>query len=777
MGKQTIELNENFIVRLGLLVAAAYAFYIGAFQWGTGGDALHPNTVILQLLTYLIAFAMLFAAATSIGLRWMRHLILVVFLLGVYSQSIVHLSAQPVTYGTDSAATTHYAAELFAQGKNPYVQDMTPAFSRFQIPWATEREDGPYDPHFQYPALSFLIYVPFLLAGLADARIILLIFFLLTLLLIYLTAPRWLKPLVLIPFFISPEILSYTLGSVTDIVWLFFLVASALLWKRRDASALLYGVAISLKQHPWFLAPFLLVRLWQESQGLPRGARLEMLVRYFGIAEVVFLLTNGPFLLAAPRAWADGVLTPALATVIDGQGLSTLSQIGLVYAPRTFYSLASLVVLAALWMIYALNFKRMAHAIWLFPAIVLWFAYRSLQSYVIYWIPLLLVAFYETLRTPAEAWAAVLDAPERAGGRFSRWGQIYTNPRWRALGSAAAAAAAVVFILGGIAFYAIVGKPAVEVTVNRALLAPPSSSPTANLIDEMQVSVKNESPTTITPVFWIKETGLPRFNWQVLEGPQVLASGMEAEYLIQATYPEFRAPDDTVLSVAVTDEKNANLVGFSPARQVNLTQHASLLNADFFYWSRESSGGEIPYAWGFFQVGQNAQRSASIAEAQIDARQCMALNATQTANAVPGAWLGGYLDQWIEFPNYKFRVPVYPTFRFDNSSVLGIEIRDDQHQLWYIFSDQPERIWKDPSDPNIAYHLVPAPLNHWSEPTITVPGDYAALGWALPHEQTVVQDGRSAVKRMINFRLFVGTHSSTPGTYGGCFGAIVQHLP
>ncbi len=775
MTSRKFELNENTLVRLGLLAAAAYAFFIGAFQWGAGGDALHPSTVILQLLTYLVAFGMLFAAATGIGLSWMRHLILVVFLLGVFAQSVARLGPPPVTYGTDSAATTHYAADLFIQGRNPYTEDMSPAFFKFQIPWATERENGPYDPHFQYPALSFLLYVPFILAGVADARIILLIFFLLTLILIYLAAPRWLKPLVLIPFFISPEMLAYTLGSVTDIVWLFFVVASALLWKRRDASALLFGLAISLKQHPWFLAPFLLIRLWQESEGLSRGARLEILIRYFGIAEVVFLVTNGPFMIASPHAWLDGVLIPALATVVDGQGLSTLSQVGLVNAPRTFYSLASLFVLGALCIVYALNFKRMVHAVWLFPAIVLWFAYRSLQSYIIYWIPLLMVAFFETLR--ADTYAPETSAETAARTLSLRGRQISITPRLRAGISAGAVGAAACFVIGGLVFFALAGKPAVQVTLNRAVLAPVSDASPADLIDEMQVTVTNTSNRTITPVFWVKETGFPRFNWQIVQGPETLASGMQAEYVIQATYPGFRVPSSTVISVAVTDEQNPALIGFSPARLVNLTQHASLLNADFFYWSRESSGGEIPYAWGFFQIGSDAQRHASLGETQIAGQQCLALNAQQTGSAAPGAWLGGYLDQWVEFPNYKFRVPVYPTFRFDNTSVLGLEIRDDQHQLWYIFSDQPERVWKDPTNPNIAYHLVSSPLNQWSEPTINVPGDYAALDWGLPREQTVMQDNQTSVKRMINFRLFVGTHSSAPGSFTGCFGPIVQHLP
>lgn len=768
MVEQSWTLDTKLLTRIGLFIAASYAFYVGLQQWARATDALHPIIVALMLLTYIVAFVMLVSGATGVALKWVRHLIPVVFIFALLIQFAFRVQGQPKSYGTDSAAFVHYAAQLFLRGTNPYGQDMSPSLDEFRMPptYRTSKINGDYELHLNNPAFGFLVYVPFIWSGFDDARVVLLVFHILLLILLYVSAPPWLKPFVLVPFFINQDMLLFTFGTVTDVVWAFFLTAAAILWKRRDTSALLFGLAISTKQQPWLLIPFLAIRLWQETENAPALVRGTVVARYLGIAEAVFIGVNAPFLLSTPAEWLNGTMAPLFGSMImDGQGLSTLSQIGLLYVPQSFYMLAVLLVAAALVVVYSLHFQRLKHAVWLFPGIILWFSFRSFQSYFIYWIPPLMVSLlavaHEQARHPDEM-------PERLAGVTG------IVQRWRTLVSAAAVSAVLVFVAGGLLFYGLFGKPSLVLTIQRAVLDPQS-----NAIDRMELTVTNVSSETVYPVFWVKETGRTRFNWQIMQGPSLLVSGQQAPFTIQASFPEYQVPNGTVLSVEVNDAHTMNLSGFTTAKPIDLTTHASLLNPSYFYWTTDG-GIEHPYGWGLYQVGVGKSGSATIANRQIAEQPCVALTATKTGSTSP-EWTIGYLDQWIEFPDYKFRIPVYPTFRYAGgnspSTVLGIEIRDDEHQLWYIFSDDPERLWTDPKNPNVAYRVINAPLNQWSDHLLDVPADYRALNWQLPVEKHVFENGQSLLKRMINFRLMIGSTEGKPATYGGCFGAIIQHLP
>jgi len=60
--------------------------------------------------------------------------------------------------------------------------------------------------------------------------------------------------------------------------------------------------------------------------------------------------------------------------------------------PPAFYLVATVVVAATLIVEYYVYFERLAFALWAFPAIILWFSYRGLQNYFIFWTPLLVMS-------------------------------------------------------------------------------------------------------------------------------------------------------------------------------------------------------------------------------------------------------------------------------------------------------------------------------------------------------------------------------------------------
>src|SRR5262249_53596941 len=132
----------------------------------------------------------------------------------------------------------------------------------------TPKVDGTFEFHLNYPAMNFLALIPFYLVGVHDLRDGVFIFHLASVLLVFSLVPsRW-KALSLAPFsFGIPLAIGY---SWTDSVWAFFLLMTAVLWRRdRRLSLLSFGLAAATKQIALVVAPFLLVRMWKDA-GIPR---------------------------------------------------------------------------------------------------------------------------------------------------------------------------------------------------------------------------------------------------------------------------------------------------------------------------------------------------------------------------------------------------------------------------------------------------------------------------------------------------------------------------
>ena len=122
-------------------------------------------------------------------------------------------------------------------------------------------------------------------------------------------------------------------------------------------------------------------------------ARLKRGLKFAGVASAVFLAVNAPFMISAPGIWFGNVLTPiASDLVILSQGPSVLTQVGLVEVGRTFYTILAIGVLATLLVNFHVYFDKLKYVFWMFPGIILWFSYRALTNYVIYWMPLLLLS-------------------------------------------------------------------------------------------------------------------------------------------------------------------------------------------------------------------------------------------------------------------------------------------------------------------------------------------------------------------------------------------------
>jgi hypothetical protein len=287
----------------------------------------------------------------------------------------------PPIYTSDDIYDNQYDALLTLRGDNPYDGDhliasldyfhtngTTPlqrgSFSHLLLsPTATQihailaaYRANPNAPHpevspltvHSYPAGAFLVYLPFVWAGLPSMTPAQFALWLaLVLGLLALAPPSWRLTVALLAL-CNFAGLARILNGDFDIWWIAALILAWAFASSRIRSAALIGIACAIKQTAWFLAPFYLIWTWRELG--PREA-----LRRAGIALAAFLVVNLPWLLMSPRAWLTSIFVPmSLPMFPGGVGLIglTLAHI-LPLFPRQIYTIleggAMLALLGLYW--------------------------------------------------------------------------------------------------------------------------------------------------------------------------------------------------------------------------------------------------------------------------------------------------------------------------------------------------------------------------------------------------------------------------------------------
>jgi uncharacterized membrane protein len=392
---------DSFILRISFLFVGQFALYEGFQDWNRGRADIHPEVAILTTLVYgvsLLIIAMSLMPSRTI-LRFRDASLAPIILSVITSVYVVAEIAYMGDYRTDVLAFSQYAAMLASKGLNPYTHDMTPALAMFSVQSSdlTPLNSGNYilPTPFQYPSLQFLVFVPFVLAGLRDMRWVLVACEFIIMLVLYLKAPVNLRPMVIIPLFAGSDLMiNFTASSVSDVLWVLPLIGTAFtLEKKPIVAGLLYGVACAFKQPPWLLAPFLAIYLWHLDTAGDKASRLRRIWRFFASAVAFFAVANAPFAYADPAGWFSDILTPISANFVTlSQGPAILSEVGIWTVGRLFYSIIAVSVFLVLIANYYIYFDKLRYTLWILPGIILWFSFRALTSYLIYWMPLMIAS-------------------------------------------------------------------------------------------------------------------------------------------------------------------------------------------------------------------------------------------------------------------------------------------------------------------------------------------------------------------------------------------------
>jgi uncharacterized membrane protein len=405
MSRNTLVLEEQFLVRISFIFAASFMFAEGLQNWIRGRLETHPEVVILILVTYGIAFALFMLATTnSVAVLKFRDVTLAALIFTMFvSWYVITEVEYPGSYQTDALAFAHYSAILFTKGINPYTQDLQSALTMFSVDpqFITLTPNGGIVSNLNYPALQFLLFAPVVLLGLHDARIIVYLFEIASIIIIYYWSPREIRSMALIALFAGSDLaINFTAGAVTDFLWVLPLILMIIFIDKPRVAGIMFGLASAIKQTPWLLAPFLLVWFVRSKPELGISQRLSHTGNFVLLALAAFLLPNIGFMTSNLGAWYNGVVTPAFGNlVVLSQGLSLITLASGVPLPPAFYLVTTLIIAAALLVNYFVYFDKLAYAVWAFPAIILWFSYRGLQNYFIFWTPLLVLSAVILYRT------------------------------------------------------------------------------------------------------------------------------------------------------------------------------------------------------------------------------------------------------------------------------------------------------------------------------------------------------------------------------------------
>jgi hypothetical protein len=453
--------------------------------------------------------------------------------------SYLQITSVPA-YGTDEVAFDQYAAQLLAHGVNPYAHSMAPAFSLFHVSpnGYTFNLNGQPITTLSYPALSFLVYVPFVLMGWTTQMAVLINVFAwaIGMAVMFWLLPRPVRPLAIVVGSLSVYI-GYAVGGVTDALFVPLLVGAVYAWDRFPTSRgwaawrgpVLLGLAMAVKQTPWLILPFLVAGIALEANNHGSiGYSVKAAGRYLAIALGTFLAVNLPFMVLDIHAWFHGVLTPIISHAIPaGQGIVGLSLfLGIGGGSLTLYSVALIVVLVALLAGFMATFP--ISKVWavVFPALVLFFSARSYGSYLVTLLPAATVAALTVTRGIAPTGVRVSTAapadpadPAPRPGLWPWW-------RWVIAGGVGAVAASVLVLL--------LVRPPLSIRITSV-----RTSGQLATVEQVTVAVTNQTGSPIRPAFSVESGGSVTSFWLANHAPAILGPNASASYTLLA--PNFFA--------------------------------------------------------------------------------------------------------------------------------------------------------------------------------------------------------------------------------------------
>jgi hypothetical protein len=459
-------------------------------------------------------------------------------------------------YGSDEAALIHGGAVAVLHGHDPYGANLSWAFQRYgltgRVPLTYLMNGGAADT-LSYPALPLLALLPIVaISNHAPAMTITASAALCVAMAVaFMLLPKRFRVIAVIACAETFALLSLAavglpsmlmLGALTVCVYRWGSVGKldtngrATLGTGGNLRAICLGLALATNQLAWFLAPFLLAGTYLAArQRLGGACARRSTARYLGVASATFLVVNAPFIAWDPHDWLVGVAAPITQHAIPwGQGLVGLTAFaGIGGGALSFYSYGSALLFVALLCIFWRRFDQLGRCLTLFPLMAMYTSGRSLDSY---WLAPIGVVIVSVTCSGLASRAA----PQRAaaGSRKRARHRLPAPVRHSALFVPALACFVVALTTRGPLALQVLG----------------SKIGHGHTVSRLVIEATNSSNHTLAPHFAINNTGTIVGIWRTVSGPTQLKPGATARYVLNA--PDVAAEPSTGTSYvlqAITD--------------------------------------------------------------------------------------------------------------------------------------------------------------------------------------------------------------------------------
>jgi hypothetical protein len=259
-----------------------------------------------------------------------------------------------------------------------------------------------FESRLTYPAGSFMMSVPFVLAGMDNMQLVVGFFLLIAIAFGLWQVPRRYRLIFAVAVVVSLELwITGLIGLEKRLVVFPFMIAGWLLIPKHPKLAmLLLGIGAATYQTVWFLVPFAAIyvyHLW----GLKRAAA------GLGLAITAFLAFNLPFIITDPVLWFTSVMAPMLDRLYPlGVGLVSLTETGIInIESSTVFTVLEIAALVGGLLWYFRNGLKYPAVGLLLSILPVFFAWRSLGSYFFYYdiilLTVILIEYHN--RAPASA--------------------------------------------------------------------------------------------------------------------------------------------------------------------------------------------------------------------------------------------------------------------------------------------------------------------------------------------------------------------------------------
>ena len=539
-GRISLVLPEADVTTHRILLAVATLGLFGPALIAWSSIVQLPLVGLFTTLACVVTLALVVTIFSTGSAKVLQRLDYVVLALAVFllvAWAITELYFYPA-YGTDEAAFVQYAAQLLLHGHNPYTHNLISALTQYRVPiqYATYKLNGTVASTLGYPALSFLLVAPVvaITGGVQSIIIENVLFLAIELILVFAFLPKAYRALGVVLVLGLPFLFDYTIGGDIVTMAIPFLLVAAFHWtetgkggalgRAGTARAVSLGLAASISQFAWFVAPFLVLGIWllrRNDLGRRRGSVLAS--QFTLIAAASFLVVNLPFIAWGPKAWLSGVLGPLDQHAIPfGQGFIDLSVFFRIGGGNLFYfTIAAVLVYLSLITAFSVFFTRLWRAAFVIPSAAFLLSTRSLSEYFIMMVSMWVVSAFSpgpglSQQGSITASNAVSTAPSRRDVRTHR-----------------------------LLLAAVVGTPvlAVIVALSLALTAPAplrirfqsvETNGQFRSIWRIRATVTNVSLDRLEPHFATDASGYMTTFWNVIRGPRILSPGEKATYTLVA---------------------------------------------------------------------------------------------------------------------------------------------------------------------------------------------------------------------------------------------------